>query len=251
MTWSVREAVELFHLAFLVQLGVRLGKDRFVIKGGCNLRFFFNSVRYSEDLDLDVETVSRGTLKKATEQVLQGRALAHTLGAAGIELGRVTAPKQTDTTQRFKVAFAVDGVSAHTKVEFSRRGTAGETTFEQASPTLTMHYGLTPLLARHYTRGAAIRQKVGALIGRARTQARDVFDLNLLLTEDVARSLVIDEEARRAAIERAMSVDFDAFQSQVVAYLAVELQEHYASREVWEQMVLRVVEMLGGSPDAH
>lgn len=48
------QVVEQFHLLFLAQLGRRLDKKFCVLKGGCNLRFFHQSVRLSEDLDLDV-----------------------------------------------------------------------------------------------------------------------------------------------------------------------------------------------------
>ena len=46
--------VELFHLLFLRLFSAQIEPDFYAIKGGCNLRFFFESVRYSEDLDIDV-----------------------------------------------------------------------------------------------------------------------------------------------------------------------------------------------------
>ena len=49
---SDRQAVELFHLLFLRQLASGADRARIALKGGCNLRFYFGSVRYSEDLDL-------------------------------------------------------------------------------------------------------------------------------------------------------------------------------------------------------
>lgn len=49
MPLTARQAVEFFHLVFLRAL-VSRGEDKalFALKGGCNLRFFFGSVRYSE-----------------------------------------------------------------------------------------------------------------------------------------------------------------------------------------------------------
>ena len=55
--YGVREYVELFHLLFLDQLGRKLDKRFYALKGGANLRFFARSLRYSEDIDLD--TVAR------------------------------------------------------------------------------------------------------------------------------------------------------------------------------------------------
>ena len=52
MAWTVRQVVEMFHLVFLRAL-VAKGDDKalFALKGGCNLRFYFGSLRYSEDID--------------------------------------------------------------------------------------------------------------------------------------------------------------------------------------------------------
>ena len=47
------QVVELFHIAFLEVFSKRVAPGRFVLKGGVNLRYFFGSVRYSEDIDLD------------------------------------------------------------------------------------------------------------------------------------------------------------------------------------------------------
>ena len=54
MALSARQSIELFHLVFLRAL-VAKGEDKTLIalKGGCNLRFYFDSVRYSEDIDFD------------------------------------------------------------------------------------------------------------------------------------------------------------------------------------------------------
>ena len=57
-----QKSVELFHLLFLRHVSEKLEKGLYAIKGGCNLRFFFKSIRYSEDMDLDVRTVARGNL---------------------------------------------------------------------------------------------------------------------------------------------------------------------------------------------
>jgi predicted nucleotidyltransferase component of viral defense system len=48
------QTIEFFHIAFLAVLGTRLDSARYVLKGGANLRYFFGSQRYSEDIDLDL-----------------------------------------------------------------------------------------------------------------------------------------------------------------------------------------------------
>jgi hypothetical protein len=48
---------ELFHLAFLRALARKIPASSFAVKGGSNLRFFFSSDRYSEDIDLDIHAL--------------------------------------------------------------------------------------------------------------------------------------------------------------------------------------------------
>lgn len=97
-------------------------------------------------------------------------------------------------------------------------------------------------MVSHYARGAAIRQKLGALIGRAQVQARDLFDLHLLLTKEQApavRGLDV-----RSAIERAMEIGWDEFRGQVVAWLEPDQQALWADRSTFEQLQADVVERL-------
>ena len=52
--YSDRQKQEIFHFLFLERLLKISDPKLYVIKGGVNLRFFFHSPRYSEDLDIDV-----------------------------------------------------------------------------------------------------------------------------------------------------------------------------------------------------
>ena len=61
--YDAPQYVELFHLVFLDFLGRKLDKRYCVLKGGCNLRFFMKSFRYSEDMDIDVQGVSDMVLR--------------------------------------------------------------------------------------------------------------------------------------------------------------------------------------------
>ena len=249
MPISVRQGVEVFHLALLAELGTTLDRALYALKGGCNLRFFFQSIRYSEDLDLDVATVAVTTLRRKVDRVLGSAPLRRTLGAHTIAIEHVSRPKQTETTQRWKVGLTIGAVAAHTKVELSRRGLDAGIEFGAVSPSLTGEYGLTRTLLSHYGPQAAVEQKLRALVGRAHTQARDVFDLDLLLTTGRGIDLAsIAPELRQAALERAMSVEFDAFRSQVLSFLPADRQAQYDSKGVWEDMVVRLVDALGAKP---
>ena len=55
--------LEQFHLLFFALLTRGADKRSFVVKGGCNLRFFLRSIRYSEDMDLDVAGIELHALR--------------------------------------------------------------------------------------------------------------------------------------------------------------------------------------------
>jgi hypothetical protein len=247
MPWSERQSVEIFHLVFVSLLGARVDKALYAIKGGANLRFFFGSPRHSEDIDFDVRTVAAGTLRSNVERILRSPGLDRQLAVAGIRVEEWSAPKQTETTQRWKVMLSVRPASVrlHSKIEFSRRGVDDGTEFGPVSPAIVGTYGLGAVSATHYGRRAAFWQKVAALAGRTATQARDVFDLDLLLSSGADVGEAPAGAARRigAAIENAVGITFDDFQGQVLEYLPSGVQQAY-DRAVWEGLVVRVVERL-------
>lgn len=240
--------VELFHLLFLAQLSRRVDQKGIVLKGGCNLRFFHRSIRYSEDMDLDVGEVATLVLRERVRAVFASRPFAEILAARGVRLEHVTEHKQTETTQRWKLGLRVDGVTVPlpTKIEFSRRGLDEGTEFGSIDPNLARAYQLPPLMAGHYGATTAFQQKVGALAGRRAPQARDVFDLHhLLATGGGSGSRApLDHALAARASTNAMSVDFGMFKSQVLAYLAPEAQAQYDSPSVWDTLVLEVVDAL-------
>jgi predicted nucleotidyltransferase component of viral defense system len=240
--------IEQFHLLFLGQLGRGLDKRAFVLKGGCNLRFFYGSVRYSEDMDLDLGGADVHVVQEKVRAVLRARTFADILRARGIAIEHATEHKQTTTTQRWKLGLQIAGaaVALPTKIEFSRRGLDEGVLFESVDPALVRAYRLPPLMLSHYGPEAALRQKVGALAHRTETQARDIFDLHHLISGGAG-----DEALRHASREvaskaraNAMTIDFPTFKSQVLAYLPAEERAAYDSPVVWDAMVLEVVEPL-------
>ena len=253
--YTPRQYVEQFHLLFLDQFGRRVDKKLYAPKGGCNLRFFFGSLRYSEDMDLDVAgALGRDLLREKVESALVSKPFSEILRARGIAMGRCSAPKQTETTQRWKLTLSAAGcdVPLPTKVEFSRRGMGDDVQFEAVDPAIVAAYRLGPILANHYPAEAAFRQKIGALLSRRETQARDVFDLSLLVRSGVDIQRLRQELQPRVADiqDKLMSVSFEMFRSQVLAFLSPEYQGQYDSPDVWDRMVLEVVEALegGGGP---
>lgn len=246
-----KQVVELFHLLFLQQLAARLEKELYALKGGCNLRFFFRSVRYSEDLDLDVRTTSKETLKKNVNQILKFQGFTQILRSHRLAIGFVSESKQTETTQRWKIQLRLDerGVELPTKIEFSRRGFGTGVAFEAVDPEITRLHRIRPILTTHYTMETAFTQKVEALIHRTEAQGRDVFDLKLLLDAG-AKGAEFPQAVRKnlaTAYENTRSIRYDDFKGHVVAYLAPEYQEFYATRAAWDavqETVLQALEAL-------
>jgi predicted nucleotidyltransferase component of viral defense system len=245
-----RRAIELFHLIFVIHLGRRVDKALFAIKGGCNLRFYFHSVRYSEDIDFDIRTMAKTTLEGNVNTILKSTAIAQHLSLRQMEIDHVTAAKQTDTTQRWKVGLKLaSGPVVPTKIEFSRRtGLAEGHVLEAVSPELVLTHGLPPVLAQHYSRDAAFSQKIIALSRRTEPQARDIFDLKVLSDAGAGAAALTDEALGEIprAIENAMSLGFDAFSGQVRAFLADEYADFYGSRGAWEKIQNDVVTALVG-----
>lgn len=66
---QIREA---FHFHFLERPLKTADPSIYVLKDGVNLRFFFHSPRYSEDMDLDVLAGSVGTLRKNGYRIRSG-----------------------------------------------------------------------------------------------------------------------------------------------------------------------------------
>jgi predicted nucleotidyltransferase component of viral defense system len=243
--WSERQSIELFHLIFVAHLGRRVDKALFAIKGGCNLRFYCRSIRYSEDIDFDIRTMAPITLAGNVDSILKSQVFGQALQAKQIEIEHATKAKQTETTQRWKLGIrSAGGPAIPTKIEFSRRhGFEDDHLLEPVDAELARTYELFPVLAQHYSREAAFRQKIGALSLRKVTQARDIFDLKLLLDGGAGKEKPPAKIAREMprAIENAMAIGFDEFSGQVLAYLAADYQEYYGSPKVWETLQNEVI----------
>jgi len=243
-----RLAVEHFHLSFCRLLCAGPDRNDFAIKGGCNLRFFFGSVRYSEDLDLDVRRVPPRTLRGRVDKLLESPALLGPLRSAGISVANVSAPKQTDTTQRWKIALGVAGraVPLPTKIEFSRRDDLTGALTEPIDAVFAGAHRLQPVLLPHYPAPWAIAQKVRALVGRTQVQARDVFDLSVLFAHlgNAAAALTAVQKELAGAASRALELSYDDYAGQVVPYLDPDHADAYGQRAFWDALQLQVVETL-------
>jgi predicted nucleotidyltransferase component of viral defense system len=248
--WTERQAIEIFHLHFLRSFGARVDKALFALKGGCNLRFYHRSIRYSEDMDLDIRTMAQTTLRSNVETVLRADSFRQALRAQQLEVGEFSAPKQTQTTQRWKIQLRqlTPDAAFPTKIEFSRRTFDDGIALAAVEPELIRRYRMYPVLVQHYGAAAAFAQKISALATRAETQARDIFDLKILADAGGARVPLrqTQREQLPQAIDNAMSIGFEDFVGQVVAFLEPEHQADFRARASWETLQEQVVDTLRG-----
>jgi predicted nucleotidyltransferase component of viral defense system len=247
-TYNPRQCVELFHLLFLSQLGRKLAKNLYAIKGGCNMRFYFNSIRYSEDMDIDIKTISKETLQKNVNQILNSTPFKNILQSHGIEILNSSEPKQTKITQRWKISLksSISSLPLNTKIEFSRRGFDGEMSFEAINSQILRQYSLPPIMANHYSIESMYSQKILALALRTETQSRDIFDLYLLLNAKDNLKLQDKDAIENLSLARdnALSVTFSDFKGQVIAYLPEDYHSQYEDESVWNSIVEKVVRSL-------
>lgn len=226
-------AREFFHIAALRHLAARLGGRAWALKGGVCLRLFHGSARLSEDMDLDVDPgVRRATLEKGVDAVLGSPALRADLVRAGLSVVRAAKPKQTETTQRWKVELALAGEPVQTKVEFSRRRETPPAESAAPSPTLLDLYGVTQFAARHYGAAEMAVQKAAALAADNRTAVRDLYDLDLLWSRrpgDVGPALAaVPGALREAAAAKSETFAWRDFQGEVLPYLEASARAGYS-----------------------
>jgi hypothetical protein len=246
--WSLVQFVEFFHLALLGVLQARLDQRHYVLKGGANLRYFCRSPRYSEDIDFDATGTPPERLEERVDAVLSSRALDFVLRAHDLVIQRTSKPKQTATTQRWKLtlAYLKSGEPIWTKVEFSHRGTDPRTTVDRVPDEIVRPYALRPPTVTRYPPAAMIEQKIVALAGRTETQVRDVFDLEILFRgwPEAGAPGVIPVRQLEAAAERAMQIPFESYRDLVARFLEPDVRELYDRSGTWDQMQSYVVERI-------
>jgi predicted nucleotidyltransferase component of viral defense system len=245
---------EVFHFHFLDRLLKQTDPGLYILKGGVNLRFFFSSPRYSEDMDIDVLAGSVGTLKKNGYKILNDLAFRRSLRSfdiADIEINDPAKAKQTGTTQRFRFGL-ISSAGNHlpTKVEFSRRNDSsdGESEIALIDAEIARPYRKLPFRCPHYTGATAMLQKMRALAGRPVTQARDVFDLAILIRGGHRPagpwSTLLTNKEHASALNCLMSLGWEDYEGQVVEFLDDDSRREFGDKPAWEMMQTQILDEL-------
>jgi hypothetical protein len=243
---------EVFHLEFLRWFGRKVDFRYYALKGGVNMRFFFGSIRYSEDMDLDLTQVRVDVIQDIVLQIFKSQNFIDNLrpyNIQSISVPDMVKAKQTETTQRFKmhlITFA--GEDLFTKVEFSRRGLKDGIMANAVPDSILRAYKLIPIIVPHYNAMAATLQKISALASRPTVQARDIFDLYILnpkLNDPEINSLKTPKKEKlETAYENLFSVTFEQFRDSVVSFLSPDEQTSYSSSLFWDEIKLKVANLL-------
>ncbi|MGE3920356.1 MAG: nucleotidyl transferase AbiEii/AbiGii toxin family protein, partial [Gammaproteobacteria bacterium] len=191
---------------------------------------------------------AKNTLRKKINTIINSTPFSQILQTKKIIISNISEPKQTETTQRWKITLKFSNISIElpTKIEFSRRDFNNNVLFQPIDPIIISEYFLRPILVNHYPMEIAFQQKILALMHRTQTQARDVFDLYHLIClgekgifhdKNIINNLSI-------AQENMLTLKFKDFKSQVLAYLPESYKKVYDSEEIWHSMIKAISEKL-------
>lgn len=244
---------EIFHLTFLRQFARRIKTNKYALKGGSNIRFFYNSPRYSEDMDLDIDGIEIFMLKEIVMEILESKTLVTTLRP--FQIDNIVPPnigkaKQTETVQRFKVHLLTSaGEDLFTKIEFSRRGLEMGYRFDSVNEVILRAYKQPPLIIPHYPADLVIAQKIRAMADRIKPQPRDVFDIFILHSQLESAELdkvknSLSKDVLKAAEEMLFALDYKIYSDTVGNYLSNQDRDYFDKPEVWEKIQLNVGEII-------
>ena len=248
------QVAESFHLAFLQALSTRANLTAWALKGGGNLRFFYPSDRFSEDIDLDTFDIEPWAFQERVDQTLASDLLKRTLGILGSRIEHVNPEERSETKSKWVIGIRHPSETepVYTQIEVSHRAYPYRD-FVKVEPVTAAAIATYAAALRqptfgHYLPRAAIAQKVDALWGRDVRQPRDVFDLDLLfrVAPDAVLRGDIDEVDLRAAIARIVEIGYGEFRAKVLSFIEPAALPLYEPPEAWESMQMTVIERLEG-----
>jgi len=187
-----------------------------VLKGGGALRFVFGSPRKSEDLDYDVgPELPLGKVSERMTRILKG---------LGVDF---SAPKQTQTTQRWKIKL-LPGIPF--KVEFSRRRrlspTEARVTTVDFSPWNLHESGFV----FHYPLEVLFKHKLNALLSSTRMASRDVFDLHFIAGLAARTGVTLklpDNTTAGSVLDRILEFPEHQMREELLSLLPPEIREAF------------------------
>lgn len=233
---------ELFHMIFLRNFSQKFAGRMFALKGGICLRFFYNSVRFSEDIDFDIsKKIPIDTLSKNINNILKSQVIISNLLPYGITDIHFREVKRTETTQRWKVKLIMtDKTELSTKIELSKRKKEFPWISGIPSRELLLVYQITPFVSQYYNAIELAMQKIYALASDTRTVVRDLFDLHHLFfscnvnVDEVKKE--IKKYVLRDCIDKISIFRISDFQSEIIPFLPLDIAKYYSDKLHQDEM---------------
>lgn len=243
---------EFFHLTLLRSISQRFADRIYVLKGGICLRFFYNSVRFSEDIDFDIsQKIPIDTLSRNINNILKSQAFISILFPYGVKEINFKEVKKTHITHRWKIKLVMlNNTEVSTKIEFSER--QKEFTWISGTPNreLLQTYQISPFISKYYDINELTIQKIYALVSSNRAAARDLFDLHHLFfsynvdTKELKKEIKID--ILKNAGDKISGFKISDFQAEIIPFLPLDLAEYYNNRLNVERIKNECLEKLFG-----
>ncbi|MGH2376579.1 MAG: nucleotidyl transferase AbiEii/AbiGii toxin family protein [bacterium] len=240
----VREALQ---SRLLVELMGNAMHKELVLKGGMAMRAVYGSVRYTKDIDLDADL----KYSKARVHGIVKRSIERAVSSGLITNAKVTEPKQTETTLRWKIVGTQPGSAAplNLTVEVSRRATIANGHIIEV-PLPAAYGGGAPGVKVQVLDSQAIAvTKVLALTDPKRMAPRDLYDLHVLIeaeVEDPSHLLLslpdAGERLPQAMAElwpKIEAMTYEQFKSDVIPYLPDNVAKAI-DEDAFEDMRLQV-----------
>lgn len=216
-----------------------------ILKGGLAMRQIYQSPRLTKDVDL---SAAPGISTAAVAKTIM-TAIDSTLQSGFLEDFKVTAPKQTDVTQRWKVNGRISGGESVVQltIEVSHRGAPPEEHIATMTVVPMFDHQVSPAIVQVFTPIALAASKVAALVDPKRNAPRDVYDLDVLVSMRVEPPVKLlagmGSESLGQSLnrlwEKLETLDWKLARSELRNFLPLPMME-MLDEEEWDAMRLRV-----------
>lgn len=247
---SDQAALELMQTRILSALFRNVVNKEMVVKGGFAMRLAANSFRNTKDIDLQANNgISSDRVRSLVRSAIKEIEKSHLLDGFS-----VSEPKQTDTTQRWKINGRIAGgeTPVHLTIEVSRRGDLDPNFVQGIHFEPGPLYGAPPVIVETLTPTAIAAGKFEALSSLTRESPRDVYDLFILSRMKVAppTSLFANkytpevlEEKLRVITDKLDKMDFAMAKDHLLPAMPPEIRMRFGKEE-WETMRINTYLML-------
>lgn len=217
-------------------------KNEIVLKGGFAMRVLTGSARYTKDIDLAASpslppSVVQGFIRKAMTDIKNTGLIQNLI---------VTEPKQTDTTQKWKIGGVVNSQEVHFTIELSRRNEMSSEFLETVPYKGTsLGKSAVPLTCINLTK--MVEAKFDCVKNPIREAPRDIYDLYLLISMNVKPTMEairaygedVLTEMRNYIWDKLDKMDYAVAKEKLLTFMppAAAIQ---VTEATWEEMRLKV-----------